>query len=178
MCDKTLNASIIDPPYVADTLPPNLLAGIGDIIVRWGRLQWQLANLVVVAFDIPKNTGLALTSGMDVGALCNAIRTLTWNNQWIDDDVLRKEISCLAGDVVNKAQVRNRYAHGVFGFDMDEPNSFSRYNFKAAKDNIFPSPEPLALEHLKTHAFEAQELVDRTVDLTVRLKGARTLKPI
>ena len=172
MSDQVPSVSTISPEYVTDTLPSEFLEAIGEIIVRWGRLQWQLSNLLIVGFDIPKDTGRALTIGMEIGVLCGTVRTLTFNDTWINDKELRGHIQCLADDIRAKSCDRNNYAHGVFGFDIDEPNSFARYLFSAKEHRISPSSEKVTLEQLKKHASEAKGLVDRTVDLTVKLKAS------
>lgn len=171
---KDANAPEIFPPYVADALPSELLVVLGEIIFRWGRLQWQLANMLVVGFEVPKDTGLVLTSTMDIGFLCDTLRALTYNECWVSDEPLREEIRRLAGDVKNKASVRNNYAHGVFGYDLDEPDSFARYIFRAKeKGEVVPAYEPVTLEKLRLDASEAQVFVRRTIDLTIKLKKFR-----
>lgn len=62
--------------YIADTLPKGYLEAIGDLVVRWGRLQWQLANLIAIGFDIPKETGRAFTNSMSVKSLCDVLLAL------------------------------------------------------------------------------------------------------
>jgi hypothetical protein len=163
----------ITPEYVADTLPPDLLAAIGEIVVRWGRVEWQFSNLLALAFDLPKDTGRALLIGAEINVLCATARTLTLTNRWIKDDGLRTEVAGLSEDIRKKSKSRNNHAHGVFGFDIEEPNSFARYLFKEPHHRIAPGAEKLHLPELQKLATEAKGLVDRTVDLTVRLKASR-----
>ena len=165
--------SPITPEFVADTLPQNLLAALGDIVVRWGRLEWQFSNLLAMAFELPKDTDRALLIGAELNVLCATARTLALTDRWIKDERLRSELSALAEEIRKKSKNRNNHAHGVFGFDMEEPNSFARYQFKEPPHRISPSSEKLRLPQLQKLASEAQGLVDRTVDLTVRLKASR-----
>src|SRR6267378_3293932 len=147
----------IEPEYVASTLPDDLLAAIGSVIYKWGRIEYQLSNLIAIGFDLPKETGRALTIGMEVNVMCGVIRTLTFNDHWIKDDALCSEIKILAADVQDKSGDRHDYAHGVMGYNLDEPNTFARYLFKAAAHRIAPSSEKITAEGVRKIAGEANE---------------------
>ncbi|HEX9192716.1 MAG TPA: hypothetical protein VF871_03030 [Burkholderiales bacterium] len=150
-----------------DTLPPELLAGIEEILYRWSRLEFQLGNLIVEGFSVPKDTGRALIAGTELNAKCGMLKALTFNERWIKDDELRKEIRNLADEIREKSGDRQDYAHGVFGFDLDGPNAFARYLFKTAAHS--PPSESITPEGLKAVAEEVGAFVARAVDLTVRL---------
>lgn len=158
--------------HIADKLPPNFLRVVGEMIVRWSRLQWQLSNLVAVGFNIPKDTSRAFTVRMSTGNICNLVLILTENDRWIKDDTLREEIKCLSKEIMNKVENRNNFAHGAFFFDLDTPNEFYRMVTNSKKNTITPSYEKIDVSQLKQLALEARSLVQRTADLTVKLKAS------
>lgn len=162
------------PEIVADSLPQAIAAGIGLLIYRWGRLEYQLSNLIEVACDLQKDTGRVLTIGMDIKVKCSVLRTLTRTDRWVKDEDIRDEIKRLAREIVDKVSDRHDYAHGVLGFTMDEPNTFARYLFNAPEHRIDPSMEPVTPESLKELSDEALGLVDRAIDLTVRLIASKS----
>jgi len=106
---------------------------------------------------------------MELNAKCGMLKALTFNERWIKDDKLRTEIRDLADEIREKSDNRQDYAHGVLGFDLDGPNAFARYLFKKATHRIPPSSESITSESLKAAAEVVRALMDRAVDLTVRL---------
>lgn len=163
----------IHPPYLADTLDAEGLQAVGDIIVRWSRLEWQLGNLLVVILGIPKDAGRVLTIGMEIGAIIGCLKTVTHNNHWIKSQTLRIEIRQLAKDVRSETEKRHAYAHAVFGIDLAGTNGYARYLFKEPPHRILPESEPLDLVEMRAIAQGAQAFIHRATDLTVRLKASR-----
>ena len=144
--------------YIADTLPKEYLDVIGDIVVRWGRSQWQLAKLIAIGFDIPKETGRAFTNSMSVKSLCDVLLALVHTDRWFKDDNMRTSISALSKDVMSTVEHRNIFAHGAFIFDLDAPNDFQRILSKKKKD-VFPiSTENITLDQLNQLIEEVRSL--------------------
>ncbi len=158
--------------YIADTLPKEYLEAIGDLVVRWGRLQWQLANLIAIGFDIPKETGRAFTNSMGIKSLCDVLLALVHTDRWIKDHKMRNNITALSKDIIDKTAHRNNFAHGAFIFDLDSPDDFHRILSNKKKD-VFPlSTEKITLDQLKQLTEEVRTLVTQTADLTVALKAS------
>jgi len=154
-----------------DEIPPELYGGIGEIIARWGYLQHQLGVILRVALGLKKDAGLILTVRMEVAQLCEALKTVSKTDRWIKDEAFRTTIRKFAGDVLNAAETRNDYAHGVFGYTDEQPRQFGRILFKLPEHRVVPGFEPMTPETLKAHATEARALWDRAQVSPHKLKG-------
>ena len=154
---------------MTDTLPPELLAGIEEILYQWSRLEFQLGNLIVEGFSVPKDTGRNLPAGMKLNAKCGMLKALTFNERWIKDDKLRKQIRDLADEIREESDNRQDYSPGILAFYLHGPTAFAKYLFEKAVHRISPSSESVTPESLKAVAEEVRALVDRAVDLTVRV---------
>lgn len=152
-----------------DEFPQEILAGIGEIVARWGYLQWQLAAIIREITNLPKDSGRVLTIGPELGVLCNIIKTLTHSDHWIKDDAIRADLKKLAKDVREKAEHRNDYAHGIFGLG-DKPNTFVRILVTSSAHRIKPDEEVITPDSLKKLADEAHQLWVRAQDITIRWK--------
>lgn len=159
--------------FSADRMPQEIFAGIGEIIVRWSYIEFQLGVLIREGFNISRATGRALTTGMDIKVLCGVIRTLIAADEWIKDETLRAELAVLVRDVEDKKIDRHDYAHGVFGFtrEANGPLVFGRYLLKEKRHRIKPDVVQVTPESLKIIAEEARDLGIRAQDLTVKLKS-------
>lgn len=155
-----------------DEIPQAILAGIGEVVARWGYLQFQLGVIIREISSLPKDTGRVLTVGPDLSVLCNIIRTFTASNHWIKDEKIRADLKNLADDVREKSSDRNDYAHGVFGFG-ENPNEFVRLLMKQPKHRIKPASEPLKVEDLKRIADDARNLWIRAQEITNKLKSSK-----
>ena len=154
-----------------DKLSDDILRGIGDIITRWGYLQFQLGVIIRVALRLKKATGRVLTIGMEVGVLCGVLRTISKTDRWIKDKATRDQIKMLAKDIQIAVENRNNYAHGVFGVDTDKsPQRFSRLLVKQAEHRVSPKWEVITPDSLKEIALEARGLWVRAQELTDELK--------
>jgi hypothetical protein len=154
-----------------DKLSDDILRGIGDIITRWGYLQFQLGVIIRVALRLKKATGRVLTIGMEVGVLCGVLRTISKTDRWIKDKTIRAQIKTLANDVQNAVENRNNYAHGVFGAYTDEsPQRFARLLVRQAEHRVNPEWEVITPDSLKEIALEARGLWARAQELTDKLK--------
>jgi hypothetical protein len=160
------------PSFIADKLPPTVLKKIGEIIYRWSCLQHQFTHMIAYGFCIPIDVSRALTIGMELNVLCGVFRTMTLNDKWIKDAKLRKEIYKLSEDARKCSTERNNYAHSIFVFDLDEPNSFERYLVKKPEHRISPSSEKLDIKKLTKICKDTQELVNRARDLTAQLRAS------
>jgi hypothetical protein len=154
-----------------DEIPPELYAGIGEIIARWGYLQFQLGVIVRVSLGLKKDVGRVMTARMEVWQLCEALKTVSKIDRWIKDAELRETVRKFAGDVLNAAEIRNDYAHGVFGYTEEKPPQFGRFLFKEPEHKVTPGFEILTPETLKVQANEARALWDRAQAITRKLKG-------
>lgn len=166
-------------PYrlLATKLPRPILADIGDVIVRWGTIEYQLHRLLCACYSLSNETGRALTVGMDIGVSCGLLRTAAKSSHWISDKSVREELKALAETVGKEKDRRHDLAHGFFGFDMDSPNSFARYRIRSADERVTPVAEPVDRKQLKQWSDTAREIGDSILDLTVRVKALQKRSP-
>ena len=163
---------------IAGLLDDAHLRAIGDVIVRWSRLEWQLANLVVVILGIPKDAGRVLTGGMEINVILAALRTVTHDTHWIKDAALVKKIRKLASDVRDDTENRHNYAHGIFAYDFDAlagdgTMTFFRYLMKSAPHRISPDTVPVDVTEIQAVADAARDYAERAMDLTVHVLALR-----
>jgi hypothetical protein len=171
--------STVPGAVVAGSLPPAQLRAIGDIMVRWSLLEFQLGNLAVCCLDIPKDAGRVLTIGMDIAVVLGVLKTAIHDATWVKDKDLRNDILAIVRDVMDSKQKRHAYAHGVYGFDLlvedidVRPLEFFRYLIYTAPDRIEPSIVALDLREMKEIAGMATEFSRRVTDATIAVLASR-----
>jgi len=158
------------PTEAIDTMPVELLAGIGEVVARWGYLQFQLGVIIREACRVDRQTGTLLTQGPTIQSLCASITAIADSEHWLKDAELRADLRKLATRVRNAKDVRNEYAHGVFGFGGTE-GVFARYVFDKKGGPMVP--EPITVEGLKRDALKPRELWEEAQRITRRLKALR-----
>lgn len=163
--------SPVKAKFALDELSDEILQGIGRIISRWGYLQFQLGVIIRVALGIKKDVGRVLTVGMEVGDLCKVLKMLAKTDHWIKDQSLRETIRKLANDVLQAAEHRNNYAHGVFGYTDETPPRFARLLLNLAEHRANPEWDVITPDGLEEIAADARNLWMRAQAITDRLKG-------
>jgi|GEM_PF-4579971 len=160
--------------FAIDDLPGEILSGIGEIIARWGYLEFQLGVIVREIAELPKDTGRVLTIGPGLSSLCGMLRTFASSDNWIADESLRSKINKLVKDVQDKVPHRNNYAHGVFGFKKEgDEKVFVRHLMRGPSHSVAPDVEVVTQGNLKDLAQEAQDLWERAQEITTKLKVAK-----
>ncbi len=145
---------------VPHKLPDEISSYIGQIIYRWSKIQLGLTQLITFGFDIPIDTGRALTIGMEMNVLCGVLRTLSLG-RWIKNESLRKEIQKLAKDIKNKSEARNSFAHCVFVTDVRNPKSLEKYLTHKSEHRIIPLLEKVEITKMKQLVDDADALLAR-----------------
>jgi len=174
MTEKERRQPIRRSGFSPDNLTPEILTGIGEVVAHWSYVEFQLGVLIREALNISRATGRVFMADMRIHPLCEAARTVTLDSTWIGDEQIRKDITKLANDIDGTTQVRHDYAHGVFGFLIEEDsNALARYVQKGGRggrNRIEPDFEKVTPEGLKKIADVARDLGVRAQDLTVRVK--------
>ena len=153
-----------------DEMPTELLAGIGEVVARWGYLHFQLGVIVrEIAGIKDKALGRVITLGPELSAVCGQLRVLTMTDRWLKDETLRKDIQELAEDARDSSKHRNNYAHGIYA--KSDSGGFVRILLQEAAHRIRPGEEAITVDLLKRHAKEAANLWVRAQVITDRLKG-------
>lgn len=159
------------PTEAIDNMPTDLLAGIGEVIARWGYLEFQLGVVIREACRIERATALLLTQRTTTRNLCEVLLTISASDAWVKDAGIRADMKTLGNAVKGAKDVRNAFAHGVFGYG-DADNTFAQYIFKEVDKPTKKSE--LKLSELKADALVARQLWEKAQDLTRRLKALRT----
>ncbi len=144
--------------YIATDLPSDISRIVGDIIYKSSRIQFGLTILIAHGFDIPEDTSRALTIGMEMHVLTSILRTLAFNDRWIKDETIRKQIIDLADDIKKLAEWRNTFAHGIFVLDAMNPESLEKYLVKNSSQRITPELKKVELEQLTEVASKANDI--------------------
>ena len=161
--------------FSVSELPAKLLAGIGEIVARWGYLEFQLGVVVREIAGMPKGTGRVVTIGLGLGVLCRMVSNFSSTDHWIKDKKLREDLAKLAKDIRKCAPHRNEYAHGVFGTSqvMGGSKKFVRHLMGGSVYSATPDVEEITEESLASVPGEAKELWERAQDATQKLKAAK-----
>jgi hypothetical protein len=161
--------------FSAENIPAKIKTGIGELIMQWSYVAFQVGVIIRVGLGIERDAGFALLSGADLQPLCRTLRTLARSTRWISDKSLRREIMQLADDIQKKKDRRHEFAHGVFGLDESNGKAiFVRYRFgDLAQQRKKPASEIVTAELLQDLADEAYDLGRRAQNLTVQLKALR-----
>jgi hypothetical protein len=173
MASTTRKQPVRPSGFAAENVPVEIKTGIGELIVQWSYVAFQLGVVVRVGFGLRPDVGFALLSTVDLQPLCGALRTLA-SGPWVPDGPLKAEIEKLATDVQKKKDRRNDFAHGVYGMVEAKDGSplFVRFRFRDGIKGKLPY-EPVTLVLLRELADEAYDFGRRAQDLTVALKVFR-----
>jgi hypothetical protein len=184
MSEKERSKPIRPSGFSPDNLPPEILRGIGDVIACWSYVEFQLAVLIREAVNISRAMGRVFMADMSIHMLCETAKTITLDATWIPDEKLRADITALANAIDGTTQSRHAYAHGVFGFLIEEEsNALARYIQKGGRyerNRIEPDVKKVTPEGLKKIADAAHNLGVRAQNLTTRVreqKRSRGLPP-
>ena len=161
--------------FTGRDLPPEILAGIGEIVAQWSYLAYQMTVILRVGLKLTKEQQRAILVGCEVGVLCGQMRTLAETDHWLRDKAIRDEIDVLAVDIRQKSANRNDYAHAVFGYFMEkgdpEQAQLTRMLMKSGTQRVKPLHEEVTAVSLKAHADVAYRLWERAQAITDKMKG-------
>ena len=161
------------PSFAAYTLPTEHLAAMGDVVFKWGRLEYQISVLISECFEIPIETGRVFMHNAQISKLCGLLKSATATDHWIKDEPLRKEIGSFADAVNEKRNDRHGVAHALIGFNLASPDDYYRYNFASVKTKISPATELVSVIDLASKATVAGKFVSSAVELLTRLQALR-----
>jgi hypothetical protein len=157
------------PTEAIDSMPQELLAGIGEVVARWGYLHYQLNVIVRLALGVKREAALMLTNTGSLESTCRALDSIAGSDSWVGDADVRSRIKKLSEQISRKKRVRHDYAHGVFGFALDDNRTPSRWVIDRKSGLI--TTEPLTVQGLKQDALVARDLWTEAQSISQRLKG-------
>jgi hypothetical protein len=162
---------------LADTLPPELLKEIGELIVRWSNVEFYLVNIITKGFGIPIATGRALAFGMPISAKTKVLRHLANTDHWIHDEELRLKIKKYSQKIDKDIRNRNNFAHGIFGFDLEGPDVFYRFLLKEQPHSAPVRGEEINVGGLKNLVRDVQNLGLHGLNLMDQLERMEKKSP-
>jgi len=99
-------------------LPDWIAIGIGRIAIEFSEIEWQLEETIRVLMDTSVKFGRIITDGMPFRSRLEKVRHLLQAYVWdqlIDGDTLGKNFSSFEELAKDCGDVRNMYAHGLWG---------------------------------------------------------------
>jgi hypothetical protein len=162
------------PTAVIDTMDPALLAAIGEVVARWGYLEFQLRVVIREACRLSKETGLLITARAPLAQLCSTLATIGKSPIWVADVQTRDAISKLAKGVESRRRARNTFAHAIYGEDPAD-GSIVQWLFQDPS-NKAPTLKPIDVGGVRAEAQHARDLWEEAQAITKTLKGRNRKK--
>jgi hypothetical protein len=161
------------PTEAMDNMPPALFAAIGELLARWGYLQFQLGVVIRLALGMTREAQLLLLQRADIDVLCEQMKNIAASDHWISDADLRKRIKDLQSKVKKERTDRNVFAHAVLGY-ADEDDAFVIYRFSKTGGHV--EKAPLDEGNIRAQALVARALWAEAQEITKALKLLRRPK--
>lgn len=155
---RRLPHSEIDPPK-------EYSAPVGEIVLRWTRLEYQLGVIIRVIAKLGKADQRQLILNQRAQSLCRILRVLVPGI--VSPDKIATELTEFAMEVEKKCDRRDTYVHSIYGHWLDEPAKPIRFRMKAGMLEQFSmtsarypacsaSVSDAALEVSESHQMSAQ----------------------
>lgn len=167
MATKRLPDIPIDPPK-------EYYSAVGEVAIRWSRLEYQMSVLARVAFKLGKDEQRSLIIGMDMTTLTGVLRAAA--KGWVQDRALACALSTLADDIAKLRNRRGDLVHGLYGHWLGNPRQWQLFKLKSPKQRGNIATEEISPEVIERFAAKLRELQVRAQDLTGRLKSAHGTK--
>lgn len=162
------------PTEVIDKMDPALLAAIGEVVARWGYLEFQLRVVIREACKLSKETGLLVTRRAPLAQLCSTLATIGKSPIWVSDAQTRDAISNLARGVESRRSTRNTFAHAIYGEDPAD-GSIVQWLFQDPS-NKAPNLRPIDVAGVSVEAKHARDLWEQAQAVTKTLKARNRKK--
>lgn len=155
--------------------PPNeYFSAVGEVALRWSRLEYQMSVLCRVGFRLGKDEQRSLIIGMDMTTLTGVLRAVA--RGWVNDRPLARDLGVLADDIANLRDRRGVLVHGLYGYWAGSPKTWKLFKLKSPKQRGNIASEDISPGAIAEFAAELRALQIRAQDLTTRLKAAHGTK--
>ena len=167
MAVKRLPEIPIDPP-------PGYFAAVGEVAVRWSRLEYQLGVLVRVGFNLGKDEQRTLIVGMDMTVLTAILRAVAQG--WIANRKIARDIEKFADELAELRGKRGDYVHGLYGYWLGKPDKWFMFRLKTRqRGNI--NADPVSPTDILAFGQKLRGLQLRAQQLTRELKAIHGTRP-
>lgn len=168
MANKRLPDIPIDPPE-------EYFRAVGEVAVRWSRLEYQLGVLARVGFKLGKDEQRTLIIGMDMTVLTNVLRAVAQG--WISHTKLARDIAKFADDVAGLRNKRGEFVHGLYGYWLGQPEKWLMFKLKSPKQRGIINSEAISPAQIAAFATKLRNLQIRAQELTTALKAEHGTRP-
>ncbi len=162
MPKKRLPEIPIDPP-------PGYFTAVGEVAVRWSRLEYQLGVLARVGFKLGKDEQRTLIIGMDMTVLTSVLRAVAQG--WISDKKVARDIKKFADDLGALRGKRGEFVHGLYGYWVGKPEQWLMFNLKSPKQRGNINADAISPADILAFAGKLRDLQIRAQELTRALKA-------
>jgi hypothetical protein len=149
--------------------PKEYFASVGEVAIRWSRLEYQMSVLARVGFKLGKDEQRSLIIGMDMTTLTGVLRAVAQG--WVKDRPFAQELTALADDIAKLRNRRGDFVHGLYGYWLGTTKPWQLFKLKSPKQRGNIASEEISPEAISRFAAELRALQFRAQDLTTRLKA-------
>lgn len=159
-------------PEIPIDPPTEYFAVVGEVAVRWARLEYQLGVLTRVGFRLGKDEQRSLIIGMNMTVLAGVLRAVAQG--WLKDKKLSQKLKEFADEIAELRNKRGDYAHGHWS---GEPQKWFMFNMKSPKQRGQVATEPTSPKEIAAFAIKLRKLQLRAQELTAELKATYAKPP-
>jgi hypothetical protein len=152
-------------------LPPEHLQKIGDIIMKWSLIDFHIGRIIIAGFNIPFQTGRALTVGKMIKEKLNTLGILTKSEFWIKDNKIKDEIIKFSKTVNEYVCKRNCFAHGIFAIDLENSETYHIFSLKTSLGKPAIDTEELTLDGLQAIITMSSCLILQACSIVAKLEA-------
>ena len=160
-------------PKVPHDPPKKYIPIVGEIVMRWSRLEYQFGVLVRLLVDTTKQRQQAALLSKRAQDLCALLLLIA--PKFASSRDLAEKICELARKVRSAEGWRNKYVHSVYGNWSDEPGVEIRFHLKSDEAGI--QGYPISTAELQVFAEKVKDQESRAQQLTTQEKDARRKRP-
>jgi hypothetical protein len=154
----------------ADVDPPKeLFAAVGEIVLRWSRLEYQLGVLVRVVVSATKQKQYRELSRKRTRELCALLDLLA--PSLVADAKVASRLLSFARSVESAEKIRNDYVHSIYGEWTDKLRVPMRFRLATADKDGNLKASGYDVKQIDSFAVDVAELQDEAQAVTEVLKG-------
>lgn len=158
-------------------VPADYCALIGEICSRWSWLEFQSGVIAREVLTLDKAAGFSLTGGMSMKSASTVLKALALGKYLDKHLTLKERLGELGKKLYNLGDLRNEYAHGIWGYEKEGNPKLGLWKFKRPEDRVEPNWVNKPLTALRADADTLKALQKEAQLLTWDLKDALRNKP-
>lgn len=156
-------------PHANTDPPKEYCAPMGDVVLRWSRLEYQLGVINRVISKLGKVDQRRLVINQRTANLCRMLRVLA---PGVPSVQLSAELLQFADDVEKGCGKRDDYVHSIYGHWLDDPGTPMKFRLRSGMPAL-----PVSTQEIESFVSEVKGLQVRAQELTTQLKAIFGTKP-